>query len=235
VDLAQTPLASIAAALPRLHTLGVNGSYGAESPAAVAGFFEDLLPRLRTFHFDGKWPLEQTTMVAASAPLPLLQELELKDASPHPDIARMFMGARPVVLRVSFGMLSHWPTAADEAGFFAGTTCSDSPITCARLLSITIGPPTSSEVARILRAAPQLRHFIINGIRDLTWLTSFELPTCAPFVGLVHRNVRRIELPYMGGAPATTGTAFSLLRASHFPRLQRIRIGQDLHYRITAE
>jgi hypothetical protein len=146
------------------------------------------------------------------------------------------MGARPVVLRVSFGLLGHWLTAADAAGYSAGTKgSSDSPVTCARVVSIIIGPPTPSDVTRILRAAPQLRHFTINVIRDLTWITAFRLPTCASFVGLVHRNVRRIELPRLGGAPASAGSAFAQLRTLHFPRLQRLLIGEYLHYPITPD
>jgi hypothetical protein len=52
VNLRIVTCAAIAAALPRLHTLDAF-SFGSVSSAGLRGFFEHLLPRLRSFHFTG--------------------------------------------------------------------------------------------------------------------------------------------------------------------------------------
>jgi hypothetical protein len=82
VDLGQVSTAAIAAALPRLHTLTMYSNDELVSVDSVAGFFTDLLPRLRLFHFFGMWPREAAT--AAAAPLPQLEELEWYDSPDGP-------------------------------------------------------------------------------------------------------------------------------------------------------
>jgi hypothetical protein len=53
VSLTTIPAAVIAAALPRLHTLHVNNEHG---EFAVAAFYDELLPRLRSFGAQYGWP-----------------------------------------------------------------------------------------------------------------------------------------------------------------------------------
>jgi hypothetical protein len=52
VSFADVTVAAIAAALPRLHTLhAFNGRRGHDF--GVAEFFDNLLPHLQSFHFEG--------------------------------------------------------------------------------------------------------------------------------------------------------------------------------------
>jgi hypothetical protein len=68
VDLGTVSVAAIIAALPKLHTLKARGY--CSDPAQAAFFFTNVLPRLRVFHFEGKWP--DALPASTVAPLPLL-------------------------------------------------------------------------------------------------------------------------------------------------------------------
>jgi hypothetical protein len=107
VDLTKVSIAAIAAALPKLHSLRVS-YYAGGDPAAVAGFFTDVLPRLRLVHFEGKWPPEEAAAVTAPPlrQLPLLKELVWRERSPHPTVLRGFLGARPIVLHAPYELIA---------------------------------------------------------------------------------------------------------------------------------
>jgi hypothetical protein len=101
VDLAVVSMSAIAAALPRLHTLSVF-AFRAEAKAAVAGFFDDLLPRLQVLEYLGLWPRnlhsEEAASPCAPLPLPHLRTLTLRGFGTHPPPWTWFMGARPLEL-----------------------------------------------------------------------------------------------------------------------------------------
>jgi hypothetical protein len=147
VDLSKVPTAAIAAALPRLHTLKALGH--CRDPAQVADFFTDLLPRLRVFDFEGRWPEQPVTTTVA--PLPLLENLTWNtspDTAPH-----AFLGAQPSVLHVPHKFISQcWLGAVDEAASFLSRV-SDLRMTA----PLDVDPLDPNHVARILRAAPQLK------------------------------------------------------------------------------
>jgi hypothetical protein len=183
VDLGVVPAAAIAAALPRLHTLTafINASYGPPvTHIAVAGFFEDLAPRLRVLHYRGLWPEDDhAPAVIVPRPLPLLQEL-IFCCSSDSRVERGFFGAQPVML--------HMPPAA--AVLMSGDS-KYQPLARVRELCVALGGdiPGSSDVALLLRAAPQLRKFTVRRLQGgLDW------PNDPAFTGLVHPWLRSIRV-----------------------------------------
>jgi hypothetical protein len=215
-------VADIAAALPRLHTLGFKACYGA-NPSVVAGFFGTLLPRLRSFRFSGEWPSVEgdATTISPTAPpythapsLPLLKELIWE--SGH--VVDGFSGAKPQKLCAPSWVISLWTVS-----------CTPGPTTGCGLLSrvhdlrFHSTMPQPSSMAAALQAAPELR--TLHGgtiVGHLQWRND------PAFAGLVHRKLRslRFSSPRQGvtedhfGFPAE----YDMLRAHHFPRLHGLTL-----------
>jgi hypothetical protein len=223
VDLAVVSVATIAAALPRLHTLEASINKAGVTPAAVAGFFEDLVPRLRLCHCAGLWPYDTgaaKSLAHAPQPRPLLQEL-MWDCPFLDDTvgARGFMGAWPVVLAGTYTMVVDWLTAGEAHA--AGGRLAWTPLARVRELRFTgfpRGELSAAEVARLMRAAPQLRHLNFG-------LLSIDLPTWSSdpsFEGLTHPYLRSICLG--SNAPLAVLHCAAELRRLHFPRLRYLKV-----------
>jgi hypothetical protein len=141
LSFAVVPAATIVAALPRLHTLHINN---VRADFSVAAFFDELLPRLRSFHLQGKWPKageNETEMTDAMPPLPLLDDLKWAGWSVH--VPRQLMGARPSTLNTSDVDLLKWLQAADGAGADSAVSVVASPLARVRALTLRLGqtPP----------------------------------------------------------------------------------------------
>jgi hypothetical protein len=233
VDLSIASFAVIAAALPKLHTLMAFGQ--CENPASVADFFMDLLPRLWVFHFYGGWPEAQEQPATSTVPpLPLLEELIFELTNPQATIApREFLGAQPTVLRASYALISKFWLGAvgPSANFlFLARVCE---------LHITTAfrgdPLDQSDVARVLRAAPQLKKFHtthwVQG--DASWLAP-TAPTHPAFEGLIHPRLRvfGIVCAIVGAERPSESTKpdaewVAQLRRRHFPRLRELLVGAE--------
>jgi hypothetical protein len=222
VDLGAVSVAAIAAALPRLHTLAAFISAKSDPPVphtAVAGTFEVLVPRLRAFHYSGPWPLEENQAPAAimPQPLPLLQELVFICPTDY-FVARRFIGAQPAMLQMPHAALTDMLLAAPLVA--GGATYR--PLARVRDLSLAPGSgsggPHSSDVARLLRAAPQLRNFGTGSLHGgLDWLDD------PAFTGLVHPWLRSVHvlIGTMHAERLPVDCAVQLRRL-HFPRLQQL-------------
>jgi hypothetical protein len=243
VSLVEVPAADIAAALPRLHTLHLNhrdrgdddddDDDDDEQPPVkfpVAPFFNELLPRLRSFHLTGAWP-ETTddgtdgTKTAYLLPLPRLEDFKWQSGSPIP---RGFIGARPSTLDIDDQALNEWWKAVE--GDFG------SPFARMRALTLLVGFKLPVFTARLLREAPQLRHLRLNLLE--CWHAGSILtddPLYKPiFMGLRHQKLRhlvvsgefsqvlQIEADFT--APFDCGVE---LRQRHFPRLRRVTVDDD--------
>jgi hypothetical protein len=203
VDLDKVSMAAIAAALPRLHTIHAHCfTTATPNSDAVAGFFTDLLPRLREFRFFGEWPMARAELaVAASAaqldraaaaattlPLPLLEVFKWEPVHASPSaLLHRFLGAQPTVLHMPYEMLAESLRAAPEEP--ASTF-----LALAREVNILrhVAPLTLSCVAQVLRAAPRLHTFLAKtGGRNMSCLTELPLPLDPAFVGLVYPRLRR--------------------------------------------
>jgi hypothetical protein len=223
VDLGAVPVQSIAAALPRLNTLAAFINATNVPPVthkAVAGFFEDLAPRLRVFHFHGPWPVEgdQAPAAVVPQPLPLLQEL-IFSCDSNSSVARGFIGAQPAMLQ-----MPHAAVADLLRTMAAGGEATHQPLARVRDLCFApgaigggSGDPRSSDVARLLREAPQLRKFNTGSLKGgLDWVDN------PAFTGLVHpwlRSVRVVVETMHADLPDGCGVQ---LRRLHFPRLQQL-------------
>jgi hypothetical protein len=231
VDLSKVPTGAIAAALPRLHTLTTYGEcFGS---GRVAGFFTDLLPRLRVFHFQGEWPLEadepieaEGAAVFSAPPLPLLKELKWR-AEPQPALVfRQFLGARPAVLRALCGGIIECLSAR-----FCGASDCPANGLLTRVCELEVFGGNVADVARILRAAPRLRTFSMHAkLRgDMSWLTASAAPLHPAFVGLVHPKMRYFSLTnvYLT-APCDDVDEYDIGCASRlrtcFPRLHTMHV-----------
>jgi hypothetical protein len=210
VNLKIVTCAAIAAALPRLHTLDVFGYY--VSSASMVGFFEDLLPRLRSFHFIGTWPRHATA--APPQDLPLLRELVLDSSTVDPQVARGFMGAQPLLLRVP----SVIAVCLSGASSNNTTDAANGPPAATGLSHVRnltlLSPINGLDAARVLRAAPQLRTFTAARIE-------FLLASPEGFAGLVRPWLRSIDVGAWYNIPAD---CVLRLRQLYFPRLQRLTI-----------
>jgi hypothetical protein len=229
VDLSLVSTAAVAAALPRLHTLTTH-SRTPLSVDGVAGFFTDLLPQLRVFHFRGSWPVESAP--SAVAPLPLLEELLWEECSPqcspsmHFSLPTAFFGARPIVLQIVYDAIAACLTG--RGGAPGELTCS----LLARVRTLRLSAfmsPSVSDVAQVLRAAPQLRTFRCSGgpRGDTRWLTASTAPLNPAFVDLVHPRLRHFSWVTVGRETLSPddGCA-SRLRRTCFPRLREVKVGR---------
>jgi hypothetical protein len=268
VDLGKVSVASIATALPRLHTLTTSRMVygGVALHASLAGFFENLLPRLRVFHFRGKWAAEaddKSISAAGAPPLPLLQEL-------------VWIAYRPVATATLRGFLRAQPTLLHVPSDFLNIECPPmidggapgDPLSrfLARACELHIRSSTDAarppldpaDVARVLRAAPQLRTLRIDhrvrGDTIMPWLAapdaaavvSAEAPetdaAAAAFEGLTHRRLRRFSLQLAAaGAVVVSSSASSSssspevecaarLQRLHFPRLRELTVGDKPYF-----
>jgi hypothetical protein len=207
VDVHFVSVATIAAALPRLHTFGI-ATHHSLNPSAVDGFSGMLLPRLRSFRFHGpKWHVEDTT--PAQAPLPLLGELILGRAL----FADTFSLAQPVTLHASESVIQKWATCAHHAA----SGCS--PLCRVRDLRFCGEMPNAATVAAVLRAAPELRALHGGRIYDRVWGWCND----PAFDGLVHRKLRSLRFSrHFTEGELFAGIEFDTLQARHFPRLRAL-------------
>jgi hypothetical protein len=226
VDFGQVSAAAIAAALPRLHTLSAFGA--ASDPPSVAGFFTDLLPRLRAFRFNGLWPTTEAENAAAltAPPLPLLEELRwFADYPPRSTAFRRFFGARPTLLYTdSIGdyLLGRDGAEVEPACGMLTRVC--------ELLAFQNAIPFDPYVATVLRAAPRLRTFTTSQHEggEASWLTAPTAPVHPAFVGLVHRQLRDFRI-LDTSAPASDDGCVSRLQRTCFPKLRKLEVcGKEL-------
>jgi hypothetical protein len=229
VSLTDVSPTAIAAALPRLHTLHLYNGHG-DFP--VAAFYDELLPRLRSFHLEGRWPRTSDAAEMADVhPPPLLLLEDLKWRGRGVNLPRQLMGARPSTLNASQVDLVEWLQAADRASPASPASPADtSPLARVRALTLKLEdtPPETTFMARLLRAAPQLRQFSFEVlVRDhALWVLSDESTPESAFAGLVHLKLQHIAvfsvyLPVHVHVPDGCGVR---LRHRHFPRLRRLTV-----------
>jgi hypothetical protein len=163
VSLADVPAATVAAALPRLHTLYLNHAHD-RGDFQVAAFYDALLPRLRSFGLTGPWPDPsaggaEDTAADVPPPLPFLECLQWAG---NVNLPRPFMGAQPSTLDALHGDLVDWLQVADGTGADSPPAAA-SPFARMRALTLRLGglPPDATLMARVLRAAPQLRQMTL--------------------------------------------------------------------------
>jgi hypothetical protein len=187
------------------------------------------------FHFGGLWPKETEEPTAMTAPpLPLLEVLEWwAERSPQPTVFRRFFGARPVVLRAPYGRIVEClPPRAAVAASAAPPNSSLLTRVCEVQIYDGSGPLDLDEVARVLRAAPQLRTFHLNEqLRGKTsWLTTSAVPIGPAFAGLVHPRLRYFWLPNVrlppvyGDDDKDDEDCAPRLRRICFPRLREMQV-----------
>jgi hypothetical protein len=228
--LCNVPATAIAAALPRLHTLHVDHRLP-HGDFQVAPFYDELLPRLRSFHLEGKWPqTREGTEAANMPPLRLLEDLEWhgRDAK----LPCRFMGARPSTLNTSVEDLAAWLHAADGVGADSATVTS--PLARVRALTIRLdGPlPVGAFMARLLRAAPHLRQLTFYAYEwpDVRWVFSDAFTSVPARTGVAHAQLRHVAITSSqdtaldGPVPDGCGVR---LRQRHFPRLRRLTVKDE--------
>jgi hypothetical protein len=227
VRLAEVPAASIAAALPRLHTLHLNHER-AYSAYSVAAFYDELLPRLRSFRLEGAWPetSDETEVVSSSVlPLPLLEDL-MWFRFEVMSLPTPLVGARPSTLDSFDVDLVQWSEAADNSG--PDSPPVTSPLARVRALTIRLDGelPEAASMARLLRAAPQLRYLTFHAYQHehVRWIVN-EFASGPEFAGLVHPRLRRVFITRDESllvVPEPVPSLYGVkLRRRHFPRLRR--------------
>jgi hypothetical protein len=237
VDLSKVSIPAIAAALPRLHTLKAYRYQSSTDSASVSGFFTDLLPRLRVFHFQGGWPAAVSE--SAIVPLPLLEELVWDEQFPKPTVLCGFLGARPTVLHVPCELINECLTSS---GGVPGDPRSG---LLTRACDLRVRDRQSFEtfqagsvfdlfdIARVFRAAPRLRAFAVdpNLHGDMSWLTASIAPPHPAFVGLVHPRLQHLSVNMFDSAVSSCEDGCALrLRQTCFPRLRELEVNRKMFF-----
>jgi hypothetical protein len=231
-------MAVISAAVPRLHTLGVfSAPDGVPDAAAVAGFVDDLLPRLHVFEYFGSWPQNPSTDNAATSsappPLPLLRTVKLQGIGDWVSPPwTWFMGARLLELRTDDAMIQQWlPPEVDDGGpaEAALSGVAYRPLASVKILQLYVRSPiffAPTNFTRLLRAAPHLETLIISCV-DASWLAHSDFDA-----GLVHLKLRRIRVSASRHltSPLTSDSLTRSLRQRHFPRLWVVAINGREHF-----
>jgi hypothetical protein len=243
VSLAYVPTATIAAALPRLHTLHLHHQLH-RIDFSVAGFYDELLPRLRSFHLEGAWPeTSEESQTAVVRALPLLEDLKWCAIEANPP--RQLMGARPSTLSIYDMALDAWlQQAADGAGHLDAL----SPLARVQALTLRVEeePPEVTSMGRLLRATPQLRKLTFDVCEweyadNSPWFLSKDsvTPGMVFATGLFHLRLRHVAVNSLFVAtpslyptrsahdvPVPDGCGV-LLRQRHFPRLRRFSANDE--------
>jgi hypothetical protein len=240
VDLTQVSLAAIAAALPRLHTLTALRLFPGDDPASTSGFFTDLLPRLRVFHFKGNWSDEfsecpSLAPTAPPPPLPLLEDLAWDERFPPRTVLHRFLGAQPTMMTVPYDLIAECLAEAHGDDDSESDAASSNKSFLARVCNLFLLGDTGthidlSNVAQMLRAAPQMRTLTIGPTLrgDTSCLTASVAPLHPAFVGLVHPRLRQLgaNVTSDGVSSRDELSAMRLQRAC-FPRLRSMRVVLD--------
>jgi hypothetical protein len=162
----------------------------------------------------------------------MLQDLTWHADDAPVEVTRRFLGARPLELSTSRDVIADWLAVAEKNA--AGREAPCAPLSRLRSLDIR-GAISPSDVARVLRAAPQLRRFVAHSIEvaadgDPFWFSDTNGCTQSALSGLRHPRLRGLEV----GRYADSGTNESdeedalqlppvdcalTLRQGHFPRL----------------
>jgi hypothetical protein len=225
VSLRDVPAAAIAAALPRLHTLHLYHRFD-DVEFSVDPFFDELLPRLRSFHFVGAWPepSDDAEMAAAVPPLLLLEDFKWRGWGAK--LPRRFMGARPSTLSVSDVDIAEWLNDASSE-----SPTGTSPL--ARLRALTLkfeGGLPDGLVAWLLRSAPHLRQltFDVGFPEDVHWVLARAFTPQRFVMRPFHLQLRQLAIssedsPLDVLVPQGRGLR---LRQRHFPRLRRLTVGE---------
>jgi hypothetical protein len=232
VSLNDVSVAAIAAALPRLHTLTLNCHRAPGAPPSVAGFFTDLLPRLRVFCFSGAWPWMQAAPESAGeiAPLPLLEELVWQaEYCSQPEVLREFLGARPRLLHGPYELIAEGLVC--QGGSAPGGSTGQF-LSRVRELCVTGGPFLPPYLAPMLRAAPRLRVMI----------DYHSSPSVAPIILLdpafADLSHPRLQVFASGACPVDAARqrfdecAPARLRRTCFPRLREVKVN-GIQYFVT--
>jgi hypothetical protein len=241
-----SPKALATAALPRLHTLHAF----CESPAMafmfeLDEFFDTLLPRLRSFHFDGYWPDHDSYegLPTKFRPLPLLRDLEWNGhdcdsnnptGRPAPlEMPYGLMGARPSTLNAHQSAIVHWLDLAEHVQGEAAVMANDGPLVNVRDLTTQFEKLDQKvpEFGGILLSAPQLRRLeldVYSKKNSITCLTSPSVPDPA-LEGLVHKRLREIAITCKRfPRPLAVTKDFAVtLRQRHFPQLRSFRLDDE--------
>jgi hypothetical protein len=234
-------VAAIAAALPRLHTLHASGGRWGDS-AAVAGFYDDLLPRLQSFHFAGWWP--EKSGAPALSPLPLLHDLNWKGSVDDEEnwieepraLPNEFYGAQPESLHATLFSIAERLTEVEAAdGHESGADRF-----LARVRDLWIGLETfevsNSDFARLLHAAPQLRRLTVEFNREQEKIDGAEgEDEDSAILEVVHTRLRHLVVICHdeGGSSEEVADCAVKLQHLYFPRLRRLTVDNE-DYAVSA-
>jgi hypothetical protein len=145
------------------------------------------------------------TRTQPSQALPLLEELVWEPTH----VVDGFAGAQPVVLCAPYDAIAELTTAGQGEG--------RSPLSRVRDFRCYGGEPQPSDVAAVLRAAPELRQFHAGFVhRPLEWHND------PAFAGLVHRRLRSLRFQSLSRSMPEEifFASYDELQAHHFPRLR---------------
>jgi hypothetical protein len=207
---------------------------------AVAGFCEDLLPRLQVFQYVGPWPQNLDSDDAADAPssctplplqLPNLRTLNLQGCGDDPPPWVWFMGAQPLELCTDDVMIRRWLPPEDAVARPTGAACS--PLASVRSLVIIPWSSTAftlSDGARLLRAAPHLETLTVAAASPVDFEPSWLAHPA--FDGLMHSKLRHVCIYGFKLRRPLSSDFVPRLRQRHFPRLKEAAIGGG-HYYVT--
>jgi hypothetical protein len=136
------------------------------------------------------------------------------------------MGAQPISLDTDLDMIIDWLTAVETAH---PESAAHGPL--ARVRDLRTRTQTASHLARLLRAAPQLRRVTVEIFKqpeDVSfWLTAGEPITDPAFAGMVHHQLRHLIVRNGPRPENVAADCAVVLRQRHFPRLRRVTVDEQ--------
>jgi hypothetical protein len=99
-----------------------------------------------------------------------------------------------------------------------------------RALSIAGPKPTAPDLARLLRAAPQLRQLTLelwSRVGEGFFLTAGEPITDPAFAGLIHARLRHLIIENGPRPDCVAADCAFVLQQRHFPRLRRLAVNKQ--------
>jgi hypothetical protein len=142
------------------------------------------------------------------------------------------MGAQPVSLHGALPVIAEWLTTV-EATHCGSAMVRNRPLAQVRNLMLGVRKLEAPDLARLLRAAPQLRRLTVDicfRIKEASlWLTAGAPITHPAFAGLVHARLRHLVVGCDHARPdgGAADDCAVLLQQHHFPRLRRLTLNEE--------
>jgi hypothetical protein len=157
-----------------------------------------------------------------------LDQLVWDASALQPAVLRRFLDARPIRLRAHYKLIAEWMPDCDPRSGLLARVCE----LCV-LQGLEGRDRTSTDlsgIARVMRAAPQLRTFHAAPVLrdDMSWLTASDLPLGPAFENVFHPRLRHLSVHVSRPHELSCDdSCVARLRQTCFPRLRNLDVNEE--------